>query len=968
MCQNPDGSYTRKVYSGRHNFTASDGSWTPIDTDVTRQSDGRWHENANSLGVDYAGSADDAALTSVRLDGSHAIAYGLQGAAKVTPTVSGPTVTYPGVLSGTDVSLTTTATGVKESLVLHSAKVATSWVFPLHLQGLTARRESDGSVSFVDSSGAVQAVVPPGSMSDAKPGKPAVSQAVAYQVTTVGGEPALALSVDSVWLSDPARVFPVTVDPTVSSTNSSSSTFADSASGVDNSASSLLKVGTRDGSEKANSFLQFSTFAADYNGASITSVSLNLFDVWAASCSATAFTVNPVTQVWTPSGVTSYPGPSFGATAIGTLSQAPGAACTNTGLDPKIGAWMSVGLSTGTFVSWAKGGDNYGLALTASQTDQTAWKQFASTTSAHVPYLQVTYTGNVTPVVDGQSPANNATVWTLQPTLVAAAHDPDKAPSPLTYSFALYDAATPTTVLASRPWGAPSVWAVPANVLVVGRSYLWFAQVFDGAAYSTIQVYTFRVEAPQPPITSHLSQNSDNGLDPSIGNYTTSATDANVLTAGPPLQIQRDYNSKDPRVTGAFGAGWSSALDAKVVEHQDPQSSLFYVVVTYPDGQEVSFGRAVDGSFKPPTGRYATFAAASPGYTLTDKNQTVYTFGQPLTPGCTAATCQYGISSITDANKRAITFAYNGTHVATVSSGVSGRALHVSWTTPTAYTGDQLTKVCPPTSSTACSGYTYQSASRYANTVLDLGPRSYWRLGESSGIVANSLVLANNGADAATYHNVTLGAAGPFPGSTGATFDVPDGQNSYVDLTQGGVVSKELFNDSMPMTISLWFKTTDLEAPLVTFSQDPISKGSTTASGLDPALYIGDSGKLHAEFWTPSGTAPITTANPVNDGNWHHVALAYNASSGGVQTLYLDGAVVGTFPGTVSIGGAPYEYLGAGYLGGPWPDESFQNQTPVPTYFQGTMADVAYFTTALDAAAVSAMYNAGHASGQLLSG
>ena len=205
-------------------------------------------------------------------------------------------------------------------------------------------------------------------------------------------------------------------------------------------------------------------------------------------------------------------------------------------------------------------------------------------------------------------------------------------------------------------------------------------------------------------------------------------------------------------------------------------------------------------------------------------------------------------------------------------------------------------------------------------------------------------------------------------GSTAAGFDQPNLPNSYVDLTQGGVVSKELFNDSMPMTISLWFKTTDLEAPLVTFSQDPISKGSTTASGLDPALYIGDSGKLHAEFWTPSGTAPITTANPVNDGNWHHVALAYNASSGGVQTLYLDGAVVGTFPGTVSIGGAPYEYLGAGYLGGPWPDESFQNQTPVPTYFQGTMADVAYFTTALDAAAVSAMYNAGHASGQLLSG
>src|SRR5207247_9426062 len=140
---------------------------------------------------------------------------------------------------------------------------------------------------------------------------------------------------------------------------------------------------------------------------------------------------------------------------------------------------------------------------------------------------------------------------------------------PLQYSVGPYDPPNPNTLLASHS-GSADVWQIPANTLAVGKSYLWYAQVWDGKDLSDIQVYSFRVEAQQPPITSHLSQNSNpNGLDPSIGNYTTSATDATVLTAGPALSIQRTYNSKDPRVGGAFGTGWSSMLDAGLVQTTD---------------------------------------------------------------------------------------------------------------------------------------------------------------------------------------------------------------------------------------------------------------------------------------------------------------------------------------------------------------------------------------------------------------
>src|SRR6185437_5531500 len=112
----------------------------------------------------------------------------------------------------------------------------------------------------------------------------------------------------------------------------------------------------------AYSFLQFATFGADYAGAHISAVSLHVFDFWAWTCAAEPFSVNPITSSWSPSSVTSYPGPSFGG-SIGSVTADPHAACTNTGHNTSVGTWMSVPLQVDTFNSWARGGTNYGLAL-----------------------------------------------------------------------------------------------------------------------------------------------------------------------------------------------------------------------------------------------------------------------------------------------------------------------------------------------------------------------------------------------------------------------------------------------------------------------------------------------------------------------------------------------------------------------------------------------------------------------------
>ena len=474
---------------------------------------------------------------------------------------------------------------------------------------------------------------------------------------------------------------------------------------------------------------------------------------------------------------------------------------------------------------------------------------------------------------------------------------------------------------------------------------------------------------PQPAITSGLAQNSGgHGFDPANANYTTGATDATVPVTGPSLSLDRDYNSEDPRVTGSFGAGWSSILDMQVAPGEvDTSGAQSTSVVTYPDGQQAGFGDNPDGSFTAPEGRYATLTAVTGGgYTLTDKNDTVYTFTQSLGGGA------YGITSVTDALGHVLTFTRNSNgQVTEITSMVSGRSLHLQWATPSgataahvtsvstdpvtlgdsstsltwgySYSGDQLTGVCPPASTTKCTTYSYTSGSGYQGAVLDTAPHSYWPLDEASGTAAASAVLANEGTDNGTYSAVTLGQPGPF---TGSAYKF-DGSSSWVALPSG------LVSSSGGQSVSLWFKTSTGGGILLGYADQPLSNG--TAAHYTPALYLGPGGDLHGEFWNGSA-APIATSSPVNDGKWHQVVLA---ASGTSQTLYLDGTKVVTLSGTISNPGPQsYVYAGAGFTGGPWPSEPNSGSADAPVYFTGHLAELAFFGSQLTASQVAAQYAA----------
>ncbi|MEW2634830.1 LamG-like jellyroll fold domain-containing protein [Streptomyces sp. NPDC048389] len=983
---NTDGSTTIRHFSGVSNFKADDGTWKPIDTTLVKDTDGRLQQRANTLDIEFAADAADRQLASVDFGEGRTLAYALRGTAKATPSVDDQgTVTYAGVLPETDLQLVPLAEGFKENIVLRSPDAAHSWVFPLELKGLTPRLTDDGSVEFTDASGKVTATIPHAFMEDAKihprSGEPTRSYAVDYELTEVGGKPALRMTADSSWLNDPERVYPVTVDPTITASNT---TYVQSNYSADRSTESQIKVGSYDsGTNKANSFLQFSSLGTTLKGQRVTSAKLNVYAIWSSTCTATPFYVHPVTQSWSPTTTTTYPGPSYGS-SIGSAKLDPGASCTNTTGSTSVGVKMPVTLSTSWFDQVATGGANYGLAMTAPVNDNLHWKRFHSdnsATSSWRPALELTYTANTKPQVNAQYPPENFQANTLQPELLVYASDADKWPQALSYTFEVYDAdSTSTTPVAYSTALSRGSWKIPAGKLKWSKNYVWYVGVSDGYTEIT-HSSRFTTAVPQPPVTSGLAQNTaGHEFDPSDGNYTTEATDAQVSVVGPSLEIDRSYNSLDPRLDNAFGAGWSTVADMKAAEHKDPAGTVTSVEITYPGGEQVAFGRNPDGTFVPPLGRYARLQTVTGGYALTDKDFTEYAFTT-----ATAKAGTYAITKIKDYAGRTETFTYTSGKLTKITNVTSERSLTLTWSTPAGataahvatvttdpstagdattaqkwtygYAADQLTTVCPPAGTVKCTTYGYATGNHYRTTVLDADPFAYWRLGEAPGeTVAKDTVALNQGKYNGLFHNVTLGGAGPLAGSTQKSAGF-NGTSSYVEMPSAPGATPSY------MTVSLWFKTTTAGGVLFYYGDKPLSDPDPVANTTKntPAVYVGTDGKLRGCLaMSPGCMTTITSAATVTDGQWHQAVLTGVANS---QTLYLDGVSQGSLSGTINDWDQPYISLGAGVNHDGWPA---MNPNDKLGHYTGSMAEVSIYSEPLTPAVITAQYQAAKKSAGLL--
>ncbi|TDE56125.1 hypothetical protein E1295_11995 [Nonomuraea mesophila] len=496
-----------------------------------------------------------------------------------------------------------------------------------------------------------------------------------------------------------------------------------------------------------------------------------------------------------------------------------------------------------------------------------------------------------------------------------------------------------------------SSWRVPEDTLQWGRQYEWWVRVTDSESseFDVSDRQLIVTGARQPLNSFHLGERASEGQEfsPIAGNYTTSAVDAQVNTAGPPLSVTRTYNSQDPRTDGIFGAGWSTHWDMKVVPEVSGTTTAS-LLVSYPSGRRVRFAARGDGTYQPPPGMKDVLAEVEGGgWRLMDISSTSYHFdasGRLLKitdRRGRAQTLSYGddgtFSSVTGVGGRALHFTWNGPRVATVSTDeVDGKVL--TWTY--SYTGDNLTSVCSPAAAPKCTTSIYGDGSRYQGIVLDAEPVGYWRLGD-----ARYEPAANLGSEGGTgiYSGVTVGRPGALEGSsdTAAGFT-----KSTMELP-----SDMLDHLGNELSIEGWIQTTQNGVVLST-GQFGYEFGAT-----EPVLYVGTDGRLRGQLGEVSdrGYTPIASSAPVNDGRWHHVVLTV---AGEQQKLYLDGELAGTLTGTIVPDYRAYAFVGSGDRATGWSDIPGGQTASGAFAFKGTIDEFAVYDKPLAQATVQAHWAA----------
>lgn len=217
----PDGQSEARISAGVARVRRGDG-WVPLDFTLARAGDGS---------VAPAAHPHELRISGARLAGTHELAAVGRGAARVArswagalpePVLDGETATYVDALPGVDLVVEATDVGFSQSLVVKRREAASAVDqvrLPLTGPGVAGfRRDEGGAVTLTDKDGGTVVTVPAPAMWDARQapaGTPVEKLPVRTSVQERSGGVDLVLEPDAGWLRDPATVYPVTVDPTV---------------------------------------------------------------------------------------------------------------------------------------------------------------------------------------------------------------------------------------------------------------------------------------------------------------------------------------------------------------------------------------------------------------------------------------------------------------------------------------------------------------------------------------------------------------------------------------------------------------------------------------------------------------------------------------------------------------------------------------------------------------------------------
>jgi TGF-beta propeptide len=404
----PDGDLRTEVSAAPVHYQDEDGRWSDIDNSLVRSGTG-FANRSSAFKAAFADSGAAGQLVSVGYE-SKKISFGLEGATNASPQVDGSSITYPEILPGADLRFDVLGESVKESLVLKRVPRVPGKTFqlrfPLSKAGFSAEQVGE-EILLKDSNGATVMSIGELFMFDssgsAESAEPARSDAIDIGLSTSSsGNQSLIVQVDAAWLKDPRRVYPVTIDPSITGRNPSLDTFVQSNISSSQSLATQLSSGTFDsGTTKARTLVKFDLSDIPA-GSTIESATLSMWENHSFSCTGSRVDVYRITDSWA-SGVTWTNKPAFTANPADSKTVAKGysSSCAS--------GWVDFNVTSPVDYWKNSSATNEGFGIRAfDEVANSGWKKFASAEAGNPPKLAVTYNtppGIPTPV----SPLDGAT-------------------------------------------------------------------------------------------------------------------------------------------------------------------------------------------------------------------------------------------------------------------------------------------------------------------------------------------------------------------------------------------------------------------------------------------------------------------------------------------------------------------------------------------------------------------------------
>lgn len=541
--ENANGSKTTQV--GLEPLNAQDelGAWVPVSTHLEGNANGSWSTQAHPLHPSFASTADRKNAFSISR-GGYEIGFSLKGAnaspftRQYAPKGQRPedTVVYRNVLDGADLTYEVKPGAVKESLVL--AQVPSyqdsQWIWHVELNALTPSIDAHGVVNFTDRYGKVQFHIPAPIMFDSS-GRPGESEPAEHSLSTHvyrdGNGWAISLSADHAWLLDPARVYPVTIDPSI--------TVGPSTLNAYKSDGAYRNDGILVGNSRSSGDTYWRTVVGfDYSGMG-------------------------ANQIIGAGLAIAYAGDGYTGAAAGGVYRADCYAfgCANEYLTSySVGSGSTTSNESGLanrFAQWVRDGQWGGqLMFTGEEGGSYTYKSLAATLSlTSKGYPSVAAITSPSPL-DGEQHAP------VMPTFNATGNDPGGAGLYWQYKISTTSNVDATAFYTSPSWSATAAFQVPAGVLSAGAAYYWKAYVKDGwdGVYGTStvrssSVRSFITDAPPPT----PPQSSASPVDGSIVTTTTPTIATATVTDpnGDPVQYQFKVSTGVDGLSGAvISSGW----------------------------------------------------------------------------------------------------------------------------------------------------------------------------------------------------------------------------------------------------------------------------------------------------------------------------------------------------------------------------------------------------------------------------